>query len=612
MTVSNDKSVLERAQASLVAGKPVQAIDAAAGIGPKSEVFVPARWLMAVASMQSGDFEGALKCVDEVLNRDRKSAAGYNLRGAALAQLQRRDEAEAAFGRAHRLKPDAPDIAQNLGMVQAENGRIKESFATLEPLWRAGKLSLPAAVKLGTVALFMGETALAQDIVRKLQPGHAANVDVMNLASRVKQTIGDIAEAQSLLDAALEIDPNHADSLADKGILAMMDGETESAATYFDQVIENRPGHTAAQFMRAQMGGSGEKNLDDSVKQDRQRRLDAILEALQDRSLPYLERVELNYAAGKILDSLKRYDDCFPYYAEANRMLADRYEFKIAESRKIFADIKKQFGRSYFETAWPRLTASRENKGGNLIFIVGLARSGTTLTEQILARHPRIVAGGESNDAVRLGVRLGELTCQTTLYPSFLGKLSASDLDTVAAEYLWRVREVCGEGNYRTDKDLRNFAHLALIVTLFPEAKIVHVRRNPLDTCVSCFFQYFKIYKHQYSASLSDLGSYYRLYDDLMKHWFEVMPKEILSIGYEELVADQRGTVERILDHCGLPWDDACMKARESGSVKTASVWQVRQSLYKDSQDRWRRYERHLGPLIEALGDLADTEARNS
>jgi hypothetical protein len=187
-------------------------------------------------------------------------------------------------------------------------------------------------------------------------------------------------------------------------------------------------------------------------------------------------------------------------------------------------------------------------------------------------------------------------------YPESLLKLDGKVLDAVAKRFLENLRAYDPDVRHITDKMPHNFLHLGIIAYLLPKARIVHCRRNPPDNCISIFFQNFEG-EHPYKWDLETLGRYYRLYERLMKHWERVLPSPMFEVRYEEMVADQESMSRRLIEFCGLEWDDACLEFHKSErSVITASHWQVRQPIYKSSTERWRRYEQHIGPLMEALG----------
>lgn len=239
------------------------------------------------------------------------------------------------------------------------------------------------------------------------------------------------------------------------------------------------------------------------------------------------------------------------------------------------------------------------------VFVAGMLRSGTTLTEQIIASHPSAFGAGELLDVPHMARMLSFLVERPRPFPDLVADLSPKTVGLQARAYLRRLADLSDGAQRVTNKLPGNFAFLGLIALLFPNAPIVHTRRNAIDTCLSCYVVSFA-QGHAYSNDLEDLGRYWRIYDSLMDHWRAVLPRPMLELDYEDMVAEPEATTRRLLEHCGLPWDDACLDFhRHKRPVLTASKMQVRKPIYQSSVERWRNYEAHLGPLIEALGDRA-------
>jgi hypothetical protein len=237
------------------------------------------------------------------------------------------------------------------------------------------------------------------------------------------------------------------------------------------------------------------------------------------------------------------------------------------------------------------------------VFVFGMPRSGTTLVEQILASHPQVFGAGETDDFARSAAGLGERTDNLALTPEAVSSIPGERLRDLGARYVERVARTAPAAARITDKTLENFRFVGLIHLALPNAKIIHVRRHPLDTCLSCFSKLFQGHL-PYTYDLAELGRYYRLYEGLMAHWRRVTPPGVmLEVRYEDVVADLEGQARRILAHCGLDWDARCLDFHlTQRSVRTASATQVRQPIYDHSIGRWRAYASFLEPLIVELG----------
>lgn len=303
--------------------------------------------------------------------------------------------------------------------------------------------------------------------------------------------------------------------------------------------------------------------------------------------------VGLCFTLGKILDRMNEFERAFRYYARGNRLRMAAIEAKDTPDRlagqadKVIQRYSAEKLQAY--QAWGNLSERP-------ILIVGMPRSGTTLTEQIIAAHPRVAGGGERGywAQVRNRIDAGEIV------------LDQAGIDGLARDYLADLATVVGAetADRVTDKMPHNFLNIGLIHAVFPNARIIHVRRNPVDNCLSIFFQGFND-SHAYSFDLEELASHYREYQRVMAHWRKLIPKDrLFEFGYEDLVADQEGMSRRLIEFCGMEWDDACLSYYENDrAVKTASIWQVRQKIYSSSVERWRNYEPYIAPLMRLLPD---------
>lgn len=237
-----------------------------------------------------------------------------------------------------------------------------------------------------------------------------------------------------------------------------------------------------------------------------------------------------------------------------------------------------------------------------------MPRSGTTLTEQILASHSQVAAGGELSMLLKTSYQIRELSKTGEPYPRGLLSIDTPALRKMAARYLAHLDSVSNTADRVTDKLPFNFMHLGVIALLFPNARIVHCRRQPIDNCLSCYFTSFAR-QIRFANRLDTLGRYYVDYDRLMRHWQAVLPIEIFELQYEDLVSDTEGQIRQLLDYCGLDWEDACLAFdKTERGVRTPSRWQVRQPIYQKSVARWRHYERQLEPLIGILAPVLNEQ----
>jgi tetratricopeptide (TPR) repeat protein len=323
--------------------------------------------------------------------------------------------------------------------------------------------------------------------------------------------------------------------------------------------------------------------------------IDKIVTELQPDS-PKLE--PLHNAAGKIYNDAGLYEDAFRHYQRAKILAGANFKLE---------DYQKKIDR-FIETFDPMFFLERLGFGSpseTPVLVVGMPRSGTTLIEQIISSHPDVYGAGELVHLKSLADGLSPPSANPQPFETAVKHLKKADCLRVAEEYLKVLHHHSKDALRIVDKMPHNFELLGLVALLFPNARIIHARRNPMDNCVSCFMNWFHG-SHGYNTDLTKLGAYYREYARLMAYWRKTLRLRMLEVDYQEMVNDQEGQSRRLIEFLGLEWDPRVLTFYETErSVQTISRWQVRQPIYKTSVNRWRAYEKYLGPLKEALGDLA-------
>ncbi len=396
--------------------------------------------------------------------------------------------------------------------------------------------------------------------------------------------------ALPLYERALKINRDH--PLVRVGLASALTGQgrMDEAASSLKEAIARRIAMPAAYNAWAQTC----KFADEPIE------LQSIRRELDNPELPLEGAKQLHYAAGKILNDLGRYEEAFGHFKSAKDVAGNEFDL----------DAYRRWVDSMIEIFTPEMLAARRGFGNPSevpVFIVGMPRSGTTLTEQICASHPGVHGAGELSKLRRVANAIGFKSGSTGNVRQAVTSVSAGLSKTVADDYLSYLHERAPDAHRIVDKMPHNFELIGLIGILFPNARIIHCRRDPIDNCVSCFVLNFSK-SHGYNADLKSLGLYYREYDRLMRHWKQVFPSLIFESRYEALIEDQGAQSRKLIEYVGLPWDDACLRFFDrDGAVNTPSRWQVRQRIYKSSVKRWKNYEKEIQPLIEALGDLAET-----
>lgn len=546
--------------------------------------------------------------------------AWYGL-GTARQMLARHEEAIDAYLAALAVDPDYAEAHYGLAAVLQALGRHQEAIRHYESALDVDPDYIEAQTGLAGAlcALKRYEEAVARcRQALALDPQRAEAHDLLGTAlsalERYPEAIGAYAEAMRLKPAllsavrsasahqflnrheeaialcreALAIDPRSVEAYNTLGGILGEEGRFDEARRVLETAIEIAPRVTG---LYANMFTFYKVGPDDPYLA----RLEAL--APEREALGEEHQVQLDFALGKAYADLGRHERSFQHLLAGNALKRRQVAYDEAAAMRWFDSVRKS------------LTAAvvRERRGlGDPsplpVFIVGMMRSGSTLVEQILASHPKVHAGGERSDFGRAMHRLLGEAQETAARQGTAAILTADRLRRLGAAYVAGLRTEAPQAARITDKQLANFHLLGLIHLALPNARIIHTRRDPIDTCLSCFSQSFT-QDHPYTQDLGELGRYYRAYQEMMAHWRGVLPAGVmLEVDYEDVVDDFEREAQRILAHCGLEWDDACRSFyRTQRPVRTASVAQVRQPIYRNSVGRWRPEEAVLRPLLDGL-----------
>jgi Flp pilus assembly protein TadD len=540
-------------------------------------------------------FEEAVIHAREALRLNPSFADAHNNLGVALRELGRLVEAEAAFRGALHCNPRHADARSNLGAALHRQGRLPEALAVLREAVRLAPLHAQTHNDLGGVLLARGDTEEAASYLREALRLDPACSDAHNNLGVALRDLGRIDEAMGHFREVLRLKPDSPTARNNIGFTLEAQGHPGEALAEFQEALRLEPNNSMALLALSALSLADHYDFTD----DELGRL-AILAARPD--LPGDERSRVHFALARAKDRAGAHDEAFTHYRRGNELrkaaaALSGFTYDPAAHRRLVDQLAAVFTPDWFEQ-----TRSFGSESEVPVFVVGMMRSGTTLAEQILASHPQVFGAGELSEVGRLVGALPALVPGGRAYPECLDALDAATARSLAERHLRRLGELGGAAARVIDKQPFNFQHLGLIATLFPRARIVHCRRDPIDTCVSCFVQYFGK-PHPFALDLTHLGHYYREYERLMAHWRRVLPVPVFELRYEELTADQEAVSRRLVEFCGLEWDERCLRFHETRRpVRTASTLQVRRPMYRTSVGRWKRYESHLGPLLEAMG----------
>lgn len=435
------------------------------------------------------------------------------------------------------------------------------------------------------------EAAAAYRRALERRPGHAPTYN--NLGA-VLLEVGALGEAAAAYRRAIALKPDHAKAHYNLGVVLQFQGALDEAARCFRQAIALQPDYAKAHYSLA-----NQRALDDRSPEAQAdfTSLSAQVDELDGRE-PEAAELFL-FAMARMQEGRGDYEGAFSCLLRANALRRAASGFDIAAAERRLASIAEAFsGELLARMAGAGVSTDRP------VFIVGMPRSGTTLVEQILSAHPDVHGAGEIANLASLIARVSGPDGST--YPFWAKALGVSDFGVLGEMYLDSLPTGDAGRGRTTDKRVANFEHLGLIHLCLPGARIIHCRRDPRDVALSCFASRFSD-GQGFADDLVELGRYWRAYDRLMAHWRRVLPPgRMLEVDYEAVVEDTEGWARRLVDHCGLDWDAACLQFHTSGrEVRTGSFAQVRRPIYTGSIGRWRRFAVQLAPFIEVIEGAA-------
>jgi len=557
------------------AGQPA---DAAASFRRALELrpdFAEAHGNLGNALVDLGQIEDAVHHYRRMLELRPDLAEAHNNLGNALLSLRRFEEAATSYRRALALRPNAPGAHANLGNALHALGRPQEALTHCRRALELEPDSAEAALLKGNALFDLGlldEAAASYARALELEPGYT---EAHIAAGKVLRQIGRIAEAEESCRKALELATDSCEALVLLGEIQADRGRFDDAEQLFRRVIAITPDQPEAWAGLAR----NRKMQPDAAWL-------AAAQRLLGKSVGLGQEINLRYALGKYFDDVQDFDNAFSSYRLANELKkrgAPRYD-GARLARRVDQII------ALYDADWLRRARAQGNESRRPVFIVGMPRSGTTLTEQILASHPHAFGCGE--------LRFWHTACVDYESSALRGVEGREAIAAAADKYLSLLAGFSADASRVIDKMPANFMNLGLIYAALPHARILHMRRNPLDTGLSIYFQILSN-THTYANDLGDIAHYFTQYSRLMAHWRATLADgTILEVPYEKLVADPEPWIREIVQFVGLPWDPRCLDFHETErTVITASNWQVRQRISTSATGRWRNYERYLGPL---------------
>jgi len=605
-----------------------------------------ARKQKALKLIQQGKAAEALSIAEQVCRQNRNDAESHYILGAAYGELKRYEEAAARFRACIELQPNVFAAYLNLGQACTGLNDISAAESAYRHALSLQPGNLFVQVRLAGILAEQGDLAGAEAMLLDALAAEPESAEALDTLGDIYRNRKEYNKAIDFYERALRIQPNLLESTFQLGNCLFQLGQTDRAVLYYQQVASLEPRNVAAHvhlghcFKQNGEPAKARMAYQDALKiepgnltaiagiidlYEREGAFDAAYELLLplvrrgdievelatafvrlchrynacDEAVDYARNVlkspqiadediiRLEYTLGRKFDQTGDFDAAFEHYRRANEQ--SHQDFDSHAHAAFINELIRTYNWQFFTQA-PRATV----RSGCPVFIIGMPRSGTSLTEQILASHPRVYGAGELTD-------IGDAALSIAGYPHAMKNIEQKQLDLIANGYLAHLRRLSPGAARITDKQPSNFLHLGLIALAFPDARIIHCTRNPVDNCLSIYFQAFSD-AHRYANNLGHIGHYYRQYEMLMQHIKGLCGLPIMEVPYEALVHRQEEMTRKLLNFLDLEWSEHCLEFyKNERFVATPSYDQVRESIYTRAIGRWKNYEKHLQLLLDAL-----------
>jgi tetratricopeptide (TPR) repeat protein len=580
---------------------------------------------LGVAYYDAQDYERALTCHQRALTIDPQLLCSLNNLGSVYKALGHTQQAMTYYRAAITVSPNFVDSLNNMAVLLLEEQAFTQAHIYLNQILALAPTFAEAHCNMGFAlvglerldnARYYFEQALAlkpdyaeayygfakiyllwqhfieaEHAIRKALQLQPHSLEFYQCLASIYHDQGKSLQALEYLEKALAIDNKHTSLYLSQGLIWTDLGDIPQAEAVFSKAASDPCVATRidAHYSLVQL---------QKIKADHPS-FQALLALTSDiPAVPPKQLAYLYFALGKCYEDLREWSQAFEFFSQGCQAKRAKIAYDTEKPMTLVHKIIQGFTPKIIESL-----RQYANPSALPIFIVGMPRSGTTLIEQIISSHPQVYGAGELrywNDLLDTPV---QTNLATHYYPDNIVYGSPDICQTIAKKYLSHLRRCSTEAARITDKMPYNYIAMGVIHALLPNATIIHVKRNPLDTCLSCYTKLFTQGQH-YSYDLTELGHYYRCYEQIMAHWRQLLPEGTwLDIAYEDVVGNLEAEAQRLIAFCGLPWDPACLDFHQTNrSVRTASFAQVRQPVYTSSVGRWHHYERELAPLIEVLG----------
>jgi len=530
----------------------------------------------------SGQMDKALLSIKELIQDFPNIPLLHNISGACNSALGEIDSAIISFNKAIELKPDYDEAYFNLGVAFHQTGQLGEALNSYERAISIKHAYPTAHNNLGLIALSQGQLDNALKSFEWAVAYGPEYAEAHNSLGAALQELKQFEKAKVSFKKAVALNPQYAQGLHNLAILSEIINLPDEASEYYEKALAVEPNY--AEAYRNQSRTKKYKKNDPQIAQ--------MQSIYSNDNLSISDKVHINFALAKVNEDLGNQKDFFKHLDEGSRLRKKQLNYNINETEEFHSSLIRLFSEDQ-----PKIKQlSLDPLDIRPIFIVGMPRSGTSLVEQIISSHHSVHGAGELNNFKNI---------VTPALKNYIGNLTNTinedDLLSIRMNYIKSLVDLSVSEKIITDKMPVNFRMIGLILTAIPEAKIIHLTRNPKATCWSNYKHYFAN-ENGFTFDQEDLARFFILYQELMGFWHKSFPNKIHDISYERLTTHQEDETQKLLKYCELDWDNNCLNFhKNTRAVHTASASQVRQKMYQGSSDAWKKYEKFLQPLIMGL-----------
>ena len=536
--------------------------------------------ILGAALMDLGSTEEAAEAFKKVIYLNPKYADGFSNLGVILKKQGKLEDAAKAFEKAIALKPNYAEAYNNLGVTLEQNGNLNKAIN----LYKKSIILKPNYVEaynnLGNVLKSQGKLKEAIDAYEKAISINPKYAEAFNNLGVAFQSQHKSAEALIAYKNAISLKPEYTSAYNNLGVILEAQGKFSEASEAYKKALTLKPDYCEAH-----------RNLSNFTNyQPKNSQIGVVSDLLKRKDLSEKDKCNLHYTMAKMMEDLGDFSKAYEHYSVGGALRKKELLYKPENDSLLFSKIKETFPSLETQS----IKKSNKQLKHTPVFILGMPRSGTTLVEQIISCHSNVQGAGELDLLRRLG---HSLACGQE-------KIESKNLLNLRSSYLAELKNISCEKPFVTDKMPTNFLYIGLILTALPEAKIIHVKRDPKATCWSNFKHYFSGKGLKYSYDINDTIHFFNLYKDLLQYWNKKYQERIYSLNYEKLTIEQELETKKLIEYIGLDWEDACLSPhKNTRNVQTASVKQVRNRVYTGSSKAWQRYALYLNNIFDNISD---------